>query len=58
MAHRREQKEASLDELAIKALSRSDLSGIEQAYYEALESNSNSMGLHWILIGAVTTPHA
>jgi len=35
----------------IKALSRDDLADIEQAYYEALESDSNSFGLHWILIG-------
>ena len=35
----------------IKALSRNDLMDIEQAYYEALESNANSFGNHWILIG-------
>lgn len=35
----------------IKALSRGDLMDIEQAYYEALESNANSFGNHWILIG-------
>ena len=35
----------------IKALSRDDLADIEQAYYEALESNGASFGLHWVLIG-------
>jgi len=38
----------------IGALSRSDLASIEQAYEEALESNSNSFGLHWVLIGALS----
>lgn len=35
----------------IRALSREDLMDIEQAYYDALESNANSFGNHWILIG-------
>ena len=34
----------------IKELSRDDLADIEQAYYEALESNANSFGNHWILM--------
>ena len=43
-----------MNESAIKALSRGDLSDIEQAYYEALESDANSFGLHWVLIGVLS----
>ena len=38
-------------DVQIKALSRDDLADIEQAYYEAMESNGDSFGLHWVLIG-------
>lgn len=38
----------------VLALSRHDLMSIEQAYYEALESNSNSFGAHWVLIGVLS----
>ena len=43
-----------MDKSAVKALSRNDLSEIEQAYYEALESDANSFGLHWVLIGVLS----
>lgn len=38
----------------IRTLTRDDLSDIEQAYYEALESNNNSFGLHWVLMGKLS----